>query len=218
MIQTRLRDLGILITTDATTCTHLAAPHIVRTQKFICALAHAPVVLSTDFVDDCLQKDELLDVDDYILEDEEGEVKVGFKLADALRRARQHRGKLLQGYSVYCTEMIHGGFDTYKAIIESNGGKCLLYRARAGLHGEPWLSHENETNDGQSRTPEYVYLLSGTTQEESKLWPKFRRMVGEMGKAPRVVRTDWMLDLALSQEIQWREIYELTDQTELSEA
>ena len=43
-------------------CTHLAAPHILRTEKFLCALAYAPIVVSLKWVQDCLNKDTILGI------------------------------------------------------------------------------------------------------------------------------------------------------------
>ena len=36
-------------------------------------------------------------------------------------------------------------------------------------------------------------------------------MVESMGKKPVVAATNWMLDLALSQEIRWKEMYALSE-------
>ena len=211
MTQARLREMGILIVTDVTSCTHLASPHILRTQKFICALAHAPIILSTDFVNDCLSQNERLEPEDYLLQDTETETQVGYKLSDSLVRAKSNKGQLLRGYLIYCTETIHGGFETYKSIVEVNGGKCLLYRARAGSTTAPRAALDEKNDDSEAGTPNYVYLISGTTPEEAKLWPRFRQMVEAMGKNPLVVSHVWMVDLALSQKHQWRDLYALTD-------
>ena len=161
-----------MVVSDYASCTHLASPRLLRTQKFICALAHAPVVLSTDFVDDCLSENKALNPDNYLLKDAEGEQRMDIKLSDALARAKENRGKLLKGYFVYCTEQVHGGFDTYKSIVEVNGGKCLMYRGRAGT-GSTLRAVDEDTDGSDASQPEYVYLVSGTTVEESKLWPKF---------------------------------------------
>ena len=203
--------MGILIVSDFASCTHLASPHILRTQKFICALAHAPIILSTDFVNDCLSQNKLLEQEPYVLQDADGEKRMGFKLSDSLALAKSNKGQLLSGYSVYCTENIHGGFETYRSIVEVNGGKCLMYRARAGSTATLRLALDEESDNSAAGTPGSVYLISGTTPEEAKLWPKFRQMIEGLGKNPLVVRHDWMLDLALSQRHQWREIYTLTD-------
>ena len=203
--------MGILCVADSASCTHLASPRLLRTVKFICALAHAPVVLSTKFVDDCLSENKLLDPEDYLLEDTEGEKKMNFKLSDALARAQKNKGKLLRGYSIYCTEFVHGGFDTYKSIVETNGGKCLLYRARAGTGSMLRAGLDEDSDASESSQPEYVYLISGKTPEEGKLWPKFRQMVESMGKIPVVAANDWMLNMALSQEMHWHDDYALTE-------
>lgn len=203
--------MGILIVLDVTSCTHLASPHILRTQKFICALAHAPIILSTDFVNDCLLQNKRLEPENYLLQDADGEKRMGFKLGDSLARAKSNDGQLLRGYSIYCTETIVGGFETYKSIVEVNGGKCLMYRARAGSTATLRVGVDEENNGSKAGTPGYVYLISGTSPEEAKLWPRFRQMIEGMGTNPLVVRHDWILDLALSQKHQWRDFYNLTD-------
>lgn len=203
--------MGILIVPDVASCTHLASPHILRTQKFICALAHAPIILSTDFVNDCLSQNKRLEPENYLLQDTESEKRMGYKLSDSLVRAKSNKGQLLRGYSIYCTELIHGGFETYKSIAEVNGGKCLMYRARAGFTATLRAGLDEEGDDFEASSPGYVYLISGTTPEEAKLWPKFRQMIDGMGKNPLVVRHDWIVDLALSQKHQWRDSYNLTE-------
>ena len=211
MIQARLREMGILIVPDVATCTHLASPHILRTQKFICALAHSPVILSTDFVNDCLSENKRLEPEQYLLQDIEGENRMDIKLSDSLARAKVNKGQLLHGYSIYCTENIHGGFETYRSIAEANGGKCLLYRARAGSSATMRADPNEDTDSPEVGGPGYVYLISGTSSDEAKLWPKFQQMMEGTGKKPLVVRHDWILDLALSQKHQWREMYPLSD-------
>ncbi len=216
--QKRLRDLGVLLVQDPATCTHLAAPHIVRTQKFICALARAPMIISTDFVDQSLTSSELLSPEDFVLKDPESEKRLGFTLKDALTRAKSNKQRLLNDYTIYCTEGIHGGFDTYKSIIEANGGRCMLYRARAGLVASSRTSGQDGASErGDHDDPGIVYLISGVSSDETRLWRKFRQMVRESGKTPKIVKTDWMLDIALSQRIQWNKKYELSEEDAMSE-
>ena len=201
-----------MITQDPASCTHLAAPSIVRTQKFVTALAFAPAILSANYVEQCLAKNEKLPPQDFALKDTEGEKRLGLKLTDALKRAKANKQQLLQDFTIYCTENIRGGFDTYKSIVEVNGGKCMLYRARSGSitslrAGGPEGSYE----DTGPAKEEHVYLISGPTSEEARLWSKFRQMVQGIGKIPRIVRTDWLLDLAISQRFHWQMDWELTE-------
>ena len=210
-LQIRLRDMGILIVGDYASCTHLASPRIVRTEKFICALAHSPVILSTNFIEDCLSSNSRPDPTKYLLRDSDYENSAGYELSSALARAKENKGRLLRGYSIYVTEAVHGGFDTYKSIIQVNGGKCLMYRARAGSASTLRAGLDESTDESDSSQPEYVYLVSGTSHDEAKLWPKFRQMVTGSGKNPRVVRNDWLLNTTLSQEHHWKDYYALTE-------
>ena len=201
-------------------CNYVAAPRILRTAKFIRALANAPKILSLDYLQDSLDKNERLDPDDYILQDREGEERYDLQLSEAVARARANDCNLLQGQIIYCSESIVGGFETYKSIIAANGGRCLLYRARAGsiTSGKPGGPGSADDDDDESEDPEYVYLISGPTRGEARLWPKFRKMVQSIGKIPRVVKTDWMLDLALRQQIRWIDEYEMTNDDIVADA
>ena len=210
--------MGILIVPDFVSCTHIAAPHILRTKKFICALAHAPMYLSTDFVNDCLSRNKRLEPEQYLLQDTEVEDKMGYKLSDAIARAKSNKGQLLQGYTVYCTENIHGGFETYKSIVDVNGGKCLMYRARAGSTATLRARLDEGSDGSEVEARENVYLVSGTTPDEAKLWPRFRQMIEGMGKNPLVVRHEWVVDIAMLQMHQWRDDYNLTDKDITDEA
>lgn len=182
-----------------------------RTEKFVCALAHAPVIISTDFVDDCLSKSSCLNPEDYLLVDTDYERSLGCKLSDALLRAKDNNGRLLRGYSIFVTEAVYGGFDTYKSIVEANGGSCLLYRGRAGNNAVSRARDEEDSDGSETGQPENVYLVSGTTQDEAKLWPRFRQMVEAQGRSPRIVRNDWLLNLALTQKHTRLDLYDLTE-------
>ncbi len=242
-IKRRLRNLGIIIVTDPSQCTHLAAPSMIRTQKFITALAYAPVVLSTDYITHCVQKNSLpSSTEEYLLKDETSEKRLGIDLKDSLARAKRNKGTLLAGQVVYCTPSVLGGMETYKAIVEANGGQCLLFRPRnsgglvmpsakmkstsaaaangQGANGDG--DEEGDAGDGdddESDGQRYVYLLSGETTEEKKLWGKFRQMVDQLGRKEignedgkvhaRIVRTEWLLDVAMSQLMNSGEEYEV---------
>ena len=205
-----MKELGIIITQDPASATHLVSPHIVRTQKFACAMARGPTVLSTNFIDQCLLQGTRLRPEDYLLKDANGEQRLGFKITDATAKAKANKGRLLHGYTIYCTENIRGGFDSYKSIAEANGSTCRLFRARVGSTITSRAGGSDETDD-EEEEEEYVYLVSGASPEEKKVWPKFRTMVHGAGKVPKVVRSDWMLDLALRQEVRWLDGYELVD-------
>ena len=215
ILKGQLRELGILITPDPTKCTHLAAPRILRTPKFLCAMAKAPVLLSTQFVDECLAQNSLLRPEDYKLKDTEGEKRHDLRLIDVIERAKVNKGGLLRNCSIFCTEHVHGGFDAYKSIVDVNGGTCLLYRARGGsLPVSKSGDKDGSMEELEIEQSDYVYLITGTASADVKLWPKFRQMAQNVGKTPRIVKNDWLLDLALTQQIRWLDRYEVTEDTE----
>lgn len=209
--QRQLRDLGILVVQDARKCSHLAAPSILRTPKFVNALAYAPVIINIEYITQCLKKNELLDPRDFELVDKAAEERFSFSLKEAAIKAKQNKNKLLQGYNIYCVESIRGGFDAFKSIVDANGGNCLLFRGRVS-HKVQQPDSDDESSDEEPSERE-VYLLSSVAPEHQKLWPRFRQMVEEIGKTPRIVRVDWLLDIAMSQELHVADTYELDEET-----
>ncbi|RKF80667.1 putative brct domain-containing protein [Golovinomyces cichoracearum] len=193
-----LRHAGILVTQNSGQCTHLAAPSMVRTKKFLCALASGPIVVSTDFIDACIKDKDVPNVEDYLLKDSENEKKFGVKLKDALVRARENKHSLLRRIPVYCTEAVPNKPETYKDIVEANGGTFGIFR------GRPIIKKSNSKDDDPA---EPVYLLSGVSKPEKLLWPKFTKMARDGNMIPRIVMTEWLLDVAMVQLNKWDNKY-----------
>ncbi|KAM5346648.1 hypothetical protein ACJ41O_009653 [Fusarium nematophilum] len=196
----KLRDLGIQIVQEGQACDYLAAPHIVRTVKFLCAMARGPTVISSAFIERVLEMGKVPDVQKFILEDKELEDQFNFNLEKSVARAKANRGRLLMGIAIYCTEKVKIGPDSYKAIAEANGGIFKVYRARGGSTIRPATAEE----DGDE-PPEPVYLLSGFSSEERQLWPRFREMALKGNMEPRIVAPDWLIDVAMAQEVRFDE-------------
>lgn len=169
------------------------------------------MVLSDEFITQCLKKNELLNPADFPLVDNASEKRFGFILKDATARAEVNKNKLLQGYRIYCVESMHGGFEAFKSIVEANGGICTLFRGRVSMPSRP--KHEesdDDSSDDDDPSRNEVYLLSNAIPEHERIWPRFRQMVQGIEKTPRVVRVDWLLDIAMSQKLRPADGYELT--------
>ncbi|KAJ5297623.1 hypothetical protein PENANT_c005G10437 [Penicillium antarcticum] len=207
-----LRELGIMVVQDARRCTHLAAPSILRTTKFVNALAYAPIIVSTDFITSCLKKDELLDPSDFPLVDTEAEKKYNFSLSSVTANAKKNKNKMLQGYRIYCVEDIRGGFDAFKSIVEANGGECMLFRGRLPLANPSRREDSDDESEADDEPARHeVFLLSSAGAKHGRVWPRFRQVAGDIQKSPRIVRVDWLLDMAMSQETRSADEYELTE-------
>ncbi|KAK6078236.1 BRCA1 C terminus domain-containing protein [Seiridium cupressi] len=201
----KLRDLGIKVVTDGQECDYLVAPQVVRTVKFLRNLSKGAKVLSSEWIEKCLDTGEVPPPEDYLLKDKENEKKFGFKLQTSVQRAAKNKGKLLWNLPIYCTSSIKNGTDSYKAIADANGAIFLVYAARSGTTIKPTNPEEDEGG------PEPVYLLSTASPEEKKLWPRFEAMARQGNMEPRVVASDWLLDVVMKQELAFDKKYLVTN-------
>lgn len=138
------------------------------------------------------------DPEDHLLKDEDMESKWRLDLKVSSARAKKWRGQLLRGTPMYCTEKIKAGPDTYRSIAEANGAQFLTYSARSGTTIKPTTAEEDGFKD-----PDPVYLITTNNPEERPLWPKFRKMAEAGHMEPRVVSADWLLNVAMAQEMRW---------------
>ena len=218
----KLRQLGVVLVSEPNNIDIVIAPKILRTRKFVCALANAPMVFDSTYLDYALKHNELID-EPSLLHDPETEEKYDFNLADSLARAEDNQGKLLRGWSIFVTKDVKGGFDTYKDIITANGGQALLYAGRTGvnipkrrLRNDPEAGSESQHQGGDEEF-DYVYLVSGDSEADVKLWKPFRDLAEKQGLAARIVKNDWLLHVAMSQRIEWRSKFELDESQVLSQ-
>lgn len=199
--QKKLRSHGITVVQENQPCDYLAAPCIVRTKKFLQVLARGPKVIDTAFIDAVLEQGKMVPVEDYLLKDRDNEDKFRVNLQDAVVRARENRGRLLANTPIYCTDGIPN-HDSFKDIALANGATFMLYKARSGVT----IKETTREEDG-GRDPEPVYLISGTSTKEKLLWPKFTTMAEKGNMEPRIVTSDWLLDVAMRQEVEFNDDY-----------
>ncbi|KAL1842935.1 hypothetical protein VTJ49DRAFT_3723 [Mycothermus thermophilus] len=201
----KLRALGIQIVQDNAPCNYLAAPGMVRTMKFLRALAKGPTVINSSFITACIETGKRPNPEDYLLADKANEARFGVTIETAVSRARANRGRLLWGVPIYCTVEIPNGVDAFKNIAEANGAIFKIYRARGGTTIKPTTEEEDGGAD-----PDPVYLLSGVSPAEKNLWSRFKDMAIRGHMEPRIVKADWLLDVAMRQELMFDPKYLLT--------
>lgn len=197
-----LSDLGIEIVSDASTASHVAVPKVVRTPKFLIALAQGLDIISTIYIDECLKQKEYLDPADYPLNDVgdyRGQIT---SIRDILRNAKANKRQLLNGLVLYCTEKAPGGFETMKSIVEANGGTLTPYRGRTVTIPALEATHSKDSAHN------FALLISNDGADERRLWQKFAKAAQESQRIARVLRAEWLLRTALQQEIQPLESHE----------
>ncbi|KAL2133789.1 hypothetical protein VTI74DRAFT_1686 [Chaetomium olivicolor] len=192
----KLRSLGIQIVQENQPCNFLAAPGMVRTEKFLKCLARGPEVIDSSFITACIETGKRPRIEDHLLADKANEKRFGVTIEKAVGRARANRGRLLWGVPIYCTAEIPNGVEAYKNIAEANGAIFKVYRARSGTTIKPTTEEEDGGAD-----PDPVYLLTGSSPAERQLWPRFEEMARKGHMEPRIVMSDWLLDVAMKQEL-----------------
>ncbi|KAJ7703113.1 hypothetical protein B0H17DRAFT_1041781 [Mycena rosella] len=118
-----LSKLGVKATTQISECTHLIAPSLVRTEKFLCALAAGAFILSDKWAIDSAAANKLLPEKDYILDDKINEEKWHFRLVDAMARAKEVGGKLFENMTFYVTPKVPVEINLLKNVVTAQGGK-----------------------------------------------------------------------------------------------
>lgn len=184
------------------------------------ALAHAPIVVDTKYLDHALRDGVQPDDESrYLLVDKESEAKWGIRLKDSLARAKENNGRLLRGWTIFVTAKIKSGYETFEEIIKANGGTPTAYRGRTGVSlprrrknpsEDPEAGAESQHQGGDEET-DYVYLVSGFSDEETKVWDTFRTMAEKQDLRARIVSTDWLLNLAMQQKVEWDPKWELKE-------
>ncbi|KAJ3576641.1 hypothetical protein NP233_g274 [Leucocoprinus birnbaumii] len=118
-----LQKLGVELATKPTQCTHFIAPSLVRTEKFLCALASAPAILQESWAVKSAQAKQLLPVDQFLLKDDAAEAKYRMKLADAVTRAKGLQGSLFKNKTFYVTPKTKVDVKLLKSVVTAHGGQ-----------------------------------------------------------------------------------------------
>lgn len=167
--------------------------------------------MHSSFLDHCLEHNEIPPANAYPLEDPDFETLHGFCMNESLERAAKNRRMLLKGWDIFCTEQVHGGYDSYREIVAANGGTCILYKGRMALtvrkrvtdveeNSDDWIEANRAGDEGN-----VLYLISSSSPEEMALWDKFRRLARDHDMVPRIVKPDWLLFVAMAQYLHWEE-------------
>jgi len=211
----RLRELGLFITDDFKKIDILCAPKFVRTKKFVAALACAPTIVSTTYLDYALKHNKLPPAEKYILDAQDFEAANDFHLDEAMARAKQNNHRLLKDWQIFCTQNVGGGFDTYKDIIEANGGKCAMWKGRTTSITASKRAKNPSTEESQNQKEDegdVLYLISDPDKKDFANWAKFRELAVKHNMIPRIVKTEWVLNVAIAQYVHWKEEWELDEE------
>ncbi|KAJ7072842.1 hypothetical protein C8F01DRAFT_1105429 [Mycena amicta] len=177
-----LAKLGARVTNKPTECTHLITTGVVRTEKFLCALASSPVIVTEAWAVESAAAKELLPVDDYLIQDEAGEERYKFNLEEALVRAKLLKGTLFKQHTFYMTPKSFHNLDLIRNVILANGGQFVQVRQPTPRV----LQHD----------PAHRHLVSSDGEEA--LWTPLTGI--------SVYRSEFVLAAAMQQQLDWDNI------------
>ncbi|KAF2264506.1 hypothetical protein CC78DRAFT_580288 [Lojkania enalia] len=212
----KLRELGVYVNDDHKRVDLLCAPKVVRTKKFVAALASAPILVSTSYLDYAIRTGKLPPPEKHLLKDPAFEKEHGFRLDEALERAKQNKRHLLKNWTIFCTNQVTGGFDTFKEIIQANGGKVHQWEGRTTTINAAKrsidFSDEEVSQNQEEDEGDVLYLISEPNKKEIPLWVKFRELAKKHDMIPRIVKTEWLLFVAMAQYVHWDPAWELNEE------
>ncbi|PSS00871.1 hypothetical protein PHLCEN_2v4098 [Hermanssonia centrifuga] len=125
--------MGAKFTQKPSECTHLVARSLVRTEKFLCAMATAPYVVTDAWVETCVSKNRIMPEEDFALKDPTSEKKYGFKLLDAIERSKANAGKVFAGKTFYLTPKVPVESKLLKNVVTAGGGQLLIQSPTARI-------------------------------------------------------------------------------------
>ncbi|KAF8877711.1 hypothetical protein BD779DRAFT_1677212 [Infundibulicybe gibba] len=128
-----LGKLGVRMTMRPSECTHLIVPHLVRTEKFLCALAVVPHILTEQWALKSAAAKKLLPEDGFVLKDKVNEKKYDFSLAESLERAKQLGGKLFDKQTFYITPRVPIETKLLKNVVTACGGQITTQTPSARI-------------------------------------------------------------------------------------
>ncbi|XP_037530169.1 mediator of DNA damage checkpoint protein 1 isoform X2 [Rhipicephalus sanguineus] len=118
-----VRDLGGIIATNASACTHLVTDKFRRTVKALCCIGKGTPIVDVAWIKKCQEAGAFVDHVPHMLLDKKAEKALNFNLRDTLTKAST--GGVLRGWSVHATAHVLPSPSDMKEIVACAGGKYL---------------------------------------------------------------------------------------------
>lgn len=134
-LHTQCTALGIEIIDDPTSATHLVAPRIARTKKFVVAIPSGCLFVNWQWLLSSIKMQSIQNEKDFPPESAPAAAwSRSLVFEQVLERAKvlKLQGGLLRDFVILVSDAVTkvGGFETYRDIVEANGGTCGLVGRR----------------------------------------------------------------------------------------
>nr|XP_037271630.1 LOW QUALITY PROTEIN: mediator of DNA damage checkpoint protein 1-like [Rhipicephalus microplus] len=118
-----VRDLGGIIATNPSVCTHLVTDKFRRTVKALCCIGKGTPIVDVSWIKKCREAGAFVDHVPHMLLDKKAEKALNFNLRDTLTKAST--GGVLRGWTVHATAHVLPSPNDMKEIVACAGGKYL---------------------------------------------------------------------------------------------
>ncbi|ANB16031.1 Rtt107p [Sugiyamaella lignohabitans] len=182
----KTEEVSIFQVTDPLKADYIISPRVVRTEKFLSALATAKAVLKPDYLSACISTKSLLwpIPTKYIL----GNKDLQAALVRSAKLREKNKG-LFEGYSFNVTPDINGGVDTFNRVVMAHGASSSRV-----------ISSSKIRNFNQSVNDRAILI---TAEKNEKIAKGFKEMVGSDVK-PYVFTSDWVYQSILNMSIDFK--------------
>ncbi|EYU18669.1 hypothetical protein MIMGU_mgv1a004022mg [Erythranthe guttata] len=123
-----IEDLGGVVSSDGSVCTHVVTGKVRQTLNFCTALCSGAWVISSGWLKESFKKGRFVDEMPFILKDEDYETKYRSELKSAVLRAQASPGALLKGLDIWLASHVQPPADILSAIVKSAGGNVIRTR------------------------------------------------------------------------------------------
>nr|GMD85663.1 microcephalin isoform X1 [Ipomoea batatas] len=120
-----IENLGGLVTSDGSECTHVVTGKVRKTLNFCKALCSGSWIISPSWLKESFRKGRFVDEMPFILKDEDYELKYTTELKSAVLGAKSHPQSLLNGYDICLAAHVQPPASMLSAIVKSAGGNVL---------------------------------------------------------------------------------------------
>ncbi|KAI0056886.1 hypothetical protein BV25DRAFT_1813329 [Artomyces pyxidatus] len=177
--ESALTKLGAKIAARPSDCTHLIVKSLGRTEKFLCAMAVAPHIVTEKWATASAAAQKFLPPEKYRVVDPENEKKFEFKLADALHRATQNKGRIFADMVFFVTPNVPVERKLLKNVVAAHGGQ---------------MRPQNPTVRALNGKSNYFVI---SCPEDASIW----KPLADAGHP--IYTKELLLNGALTQEIRW---------------
>ncbi|XP_053578009.1 mediator of DNA damage checkpoint protein 1 isoform X2 [Bombina bombina] len=118
-----IRSLGGDVAESVSDCTHLVTDRVIRTVKFLCALARGIPIITLDWIYKCKKSSCFLSHNGFLVKDKVQEKNFNFNLSESLQKAKKK--PLFEGYEIHVTPNVKPEPEQMKEIIQCSGATYL---------------------------------------------------------------------------------------------